>query len=115
MQKSLGLVAPSAVDAWLTADGTLVRYRRDTSGIEVTVDYLRFGGKPPVAVPPAGETADRTAAVAAAVAKQRKGQKLGPAHSPGWSGPRPVLLLQKPKTAGRCRALARGRGGRRIR
>jgi hypothetical protein len=74
VQKSLGLVAPSAVDAWLTADGTLVRYRRDTSGIEVTVDYLRFGGKPPVAVPPAGETADRTAAVAAAVAKQRKGQ-----------------------------------------
>jgi hypothetical protein len=68
-QKSVGLGEPALVDVWLGDDGMLVRYRHDVGGMEMTLDYRRFGEEPPVATPAAADTADRSAAVAAAAAK----------------------------------------------
>lgn len=65
-QRSIGLVEPALVDVWLTADGTLVRYGHSVAGVDVTMDYTHFGSKPPIAVPAAGDTVDRSAAAAAA-------------------------------------------------
>jgi hypothetical protein len=68
-QKSEGLVESALVDVWLGDDGALVRYHHDVGGIEMTMDYPHFGEEPPIAVPPASDTADRTAAVRDALRK----------------------------------------------
>ncbi|MFD8571270.1 hypothetical protein [Streptomyces sp. NPDC059639] len=59
-------------DVWVDGDDLPVRMKQQGGGMDVTMDFLKFGAAKPITAPPASDTGDLTDKV-----KKQRGQSLG--------------------------------------
>jgi hypothetical protein len=58
--KSLASTGKMVLDIWVDGDDLPVRMEQHGGGMDVTMDYLKFGATKPVTAPPASDTGDLT-------------------------------------------------------